>query len=162
MRIGVISDTHGDVAHTRAAVEVFLDHQIERVLHCGDVGGDEVVSQFGRWPTHFVAGNCDYADQLGQIVKANQQHWEGLFGDLSFAGKRIALLHSHQQHRFDAAIHSGDYDLVCYGHTHVAEHHVEGHTNVLNPGAMHRAHQYSVAIVDLPTMDVSHVPVACR
>ncbi len=160
MRIGVISDTHGHEAHTQAAIKTFQEHHVERILHCGDVGGNEVVSQFEQWPTHFVAGNCDYPDQLGEIVKSNQQHWEGLFGDLSLDGKRIALLHSHEQHRFDVAIHSGDYDLVCYGHTHVAEHRTVGKTNVLNPGAMYRAHKFTVAIVDLKTMDISHIEVS--
>ncbi len=156
MRIGVISDTHGHVAHTQDAVAILKQCDVERILHCGDVGGDEVVSQFESWPTHFVAGNCDYPDQLGEIVKANQQQWEGLFGDLHLGGKHIALLHSHEQHRFDEAIHSGDFDLVCYGHTHVAEQRTVGQTHVLNPGAMYRAHKFTIAVVDLQTMEISH------
>ncbi len=162
MRIGVVSDTHGHEAHTRAAVQTLQEQCVERVLHCGDVGGNEVVSRFEQWPTHFVAGNCDDPYQLGEIVKLNQQHWEGLFGDLLLNDKRIALLHSHEQHRFDAAIHSGDYDLVCYGHTHVAEQHAVGRTNVLNPGALYRARKFTIAIVDLQTMDISHVTVPCE
>lgn len=162
MRIGVISDTHGHIAHTQNAVKTLKEHRVERILHCGDVGEDEIVSQFEQWPTHFVAGNCDYSDQLGEIVKSNQQIWEGLFGDLLLNGKRIALLHSHEQQRFDQAIHSGEYDLVCYGHTHVLDHRIIGETHVLNPGAMYRATQFTVAVVDLETMEISHVEVPCN
>ena len=159
MRIGVLSDTHGHAINTKAAIEKLKQLDVEQILHCGDVGGDEVVSQFTQWPTHFVAGNCDYPDQLGQVVKSNQQHWEGLFGDISLGGKRIALLHSHEEHRFKEAIHCGDYDLVCYGHTHKLEHHTVGNTNVLNPGAMFRAPQFTLATVDLETMEIEHIEV---
>ena len=64
----------------------------------------------------------------------------------------IALLHGHEGKRFMQAIKSGDYDLVCYGHTHAAEFHHEGRTLVLNPGALYRANPHSVAIMDLATM----------
>lgn len=157
MKIGVISDTHGHAANTQAAVEKLEQLNVEQILHCGDVGGSEVVAQFEQWPTHFVSGNCDYPDQLGQVVNSHQQHWEGMFGDLSLGGKRIALLHSHEEHRFHEAKHSGDYDLVCYGHTHVKEHHTVGNTIVLNPGAMYRAPIFTFAIVDLETMEIEHI-----
>jgi len=159
MRLGVLSDTHGHAANTKHAVEKFKQLDVEQILHCGDVGSEEVVSQFSQWPTYFVAGNCDYPDELGEIVKRNHQHWEGLFGDLCIEDRQIALLHSHEQHRFDAAVASGQYDLVCYGHTHKYEHHTVGKTHVLNPGAMYRAPQFTIAVVELTTMEISHIEV---
>jgi predicted phosphodiesterase len=48
---------------------------------------------------------------------------------------------------------------VCYGHTHVAESHLEGRTLVLNPGALYRATPHSIATVDLQTMEATIVPV---
>ena len=67
------------------------------------------------------------------------QTCHGLFGDLEFDGVRVALLHSHERKRFREAIDSGEYGLVCYGHTHVAAIDRHGETLVLNPGAIYRA-----------------------
>ena len=39
MRIGVISDTHGQVANTLAAVRMLESLEVQAVLHCGDIGG---------------------------------------------------------------------------------------------------------------------------
>ncbi len=60
MRLGIVSDTHGHVESTREAVRLLDSLQVERVLHCGDIGSAEVVEQFAHWPTDFVLGNCDH------------------------------------------------------------------------------------------------------
>ena len=57
-------------------------------------------------------------------------------------------------------IASGDYDLVCYGHTHAAEQHREGKTLVLNPGALYRADPHSLAVVELETLEATIVPLS--
>src|SRR5262249_26664115 len=56
-------------------------------------------------------------------------------------------------------IASGAWDLVCYGHTHVAELHRAGRTLVLNPGALFRASPHTLAVVDLVTLTARHIPV---
>ncbi len=59
MRVGIVSDTHGHVELTRPAVRMFESLEVDRVLHCGDIGSTEVVELFAAWPTDFVFGNCD-------------------------------------------------------------------------------------------------------
>jgi putative phosphoesterase len=95
--------------------------EVDRVLHCGDIGSAAVVELFAPWPTDFVFGNCD-ADRRGlaAAIEAAGQTCHGEFGALELAGKRIALIHSDDRRRFQQTIHSGEWDLVCYGHTHVA------------------------------------------
>lgn len=160
MRIGVVSDTHGHVLYTRAAVEALAKHAVEIVLHCGDIGSPDVVGPFQRWPAHFVFGNVDRNElALRQAIEAAGQTCHGRFGDLTLAGCRIALVHSDDHALFRRTIGSGGYDLVCYGHTHVAEHHREGRTLVLNPGALYRASPHTLAIVTLPELDVEHLTV---
>ena len=61
------------------------------------------------------------------------------------------------QFRFRTTIKSQEWDLVCYGHTHVAEQHLEGHTLVLNPGAIYRANPRSIALVTLPALEVEFI-----
>jgi uncharacterized protein len=158
MRLGVISDTHGHVELTRGAIRMLESLEVDEVLHCGDIGSMAVVELFAKWPTHFVFGNCDEntAAFAAAIEKAGQK-CHGLFGDLEFAGVRVALLHSHERRRFLDAIDSGDYRLVCYGHTHVAAIDQRGETTVLNPGAIYRANPHSIAVVELPAVEATIV-----
>jgi len=156
MRLGIISDTHGHVEHTRPAVRMFESLDVDVVLHCGDIGSIAVVEMFAAWPTHFVFGNCDSdAKSFGAAIEKLGQMCHGLFGDLELEGVRIALLHSHEERRFRQTVNSGDYGLVCYGHTHVAAIDRRAGTLVLNPGAIYRANPHSVAVVELPSLEAT-------
>jgi putative phosphoesterase len=161
VRVGVVSDTHGNLANTRKAVAALEQAGVEAVLHCGDIGSEEIVALFDRWPAHFVFGNCDYdRSALEAAIHGAGQTCHGLAGGMDLAGCRTALLHGHEHARFRETIASQAYDLVCYGHTHVAEHHFEGRTLVLNPGALHRAATHTIALVELPGRDVMSVAVS--
>jgi putative phosphoesterase len=156
LRLGVISDTHGHVELTRPAVRMLESLEVDAVLHCGDIGSMAVVELFAAWPTHFVFGNCD--ENTGSFAAAIEragQTCHGMFGDLEFDGLKVALLHSHERNRFRDAIDSGQYRLVCYGHTHVAAIDRRGETVVLNPGAIYRASPHTIAVVDLPAVEAS-------
>jgi putative phosphoesterase len=156
MRIGVISDTHGQVANTLAAVRMLESLEVQAVLHCGDICSEEIPRLLAAWPAHFVFGNCDRDfDSLRAAIEKQGMACYGWFGNIELAERRVALLHSHDARLFHHVCTSQDYDLVCYGHTHAAEQHRRGKTLVLNPGALYRANPHSVAIVDLTTMDAS-------
>jgi putative phosphoesterase len=158
VRLGVISDTHGQVALTRPALRLFESLDVETVLHCGDIGSPDVVELFAPWPTHFVFGNCDDNEaELANAIEAAGQTCHGQFGDFMLDGVRIALIHSHDRRHFRQTVDSGDYRLVCYGHTHVAAIDHRGDTVVLNPGAIYRASPHSVAIVDVPAVQATIV-----
>jgi putative phosphoesterase len=154
MRIGVISDTHGHFANTLAAVCLLESLEVAAVLHAGDIGSREIPSLLKRWPTHFVFGNCDPDhNELRAAIEEAGLICHNRFGDFSLAERRIALLHSDDAKLFRSVCTSGDYDLVCYGHTHQAEQHLAGKTLILNPGALYRADPHTIAIVDLKTME---------
>jgi uncharacterized protein len=151
MRVGVISDTHGHVPNTQNAIRMLESLKVETVLHCGDIGTPEIVEMFAPWPTHFVFGNCDIdRSELRAAIAAAGQTCHEEFGDLELAGVKVALLHSDDRERFRSAIQSGQWQLVCYGHTHVASNDQHGQTMVLNPGAIYRASPHSIAVVELP------------
>jgi putative phosphoesterase len=153
VRLGIISDTHGHVELTLPAVRMLESLAVETVLHCGDVGSPDIVGLFSAWPTHFVFGNCDDGQQaLRAAIEAAGQTCHGEFGELEFEGIRVALLHSHDRRRFRETCESGIYELVCYGHTHLAAVDRRGKTLIVNPGAIYRAQPHSVAIVDLPDL----------
>jgi len=156
MRLGVISDTHGHVELTRPAVRMLESLEVDAVLHCGDIGSIEVVELFNGWPAHFVFGNCDDNTEAFALAIERAGHTcHGLFGELDFDGVKVALLHSHERRRFRDVIESSKYQLVCYGHTHVAAIDRHGATTVLNPGAIYRANPHSIAVVEVPAVEAT-------
>jgi len=159
MRIGLISDTHGDVFGTQAAVHQFQAFEVDLVIHMGDVG-EGILGFFSDWPTHFVAGNTDYTDSLGAAIDAAGQTFHGRFGQLEIDDRRIAFLHGDDIRRLNRTIESGQWSFVFHGHTHFPRDQRAGDTRVVNPGAIHRAHRPSVAILELDDDRVTHVALA--
>ena len=152
MRIGVLSDTHGRIDRTQEAVRMLESLEVEAVLHCGDIGSAEIVRMLARWPAHYVFGNVDDPDSLrAAIAEAGASCYEW-FGSLEWEGRRIALLHGDDVRRLRETTASGQWDLVCHGHTHVAAIRREGPTRIVNPGALHRTTSPSIAVVELPLL----------
>ncbi len=158
MRLGVVSDTHGQVEFTRVATEMLDALEVDEIVHCGDIGGEQIIALFARWPSHFVFGNVD-GDRahLAEVIRQHGQTCHDRFGSLERAGRKIAFLHSDDSRRFASEVSSGQWDLVCYGHTHVAHQERQGNTLVLNPGAVYRANPHSIAVVELPDLTATHV-----
>jgi putative phosphoesterase len=157
-RIGIISDTHGQVEYTRSAIRLLESLEPELVIHCGDIGSEEIVRMFSAWPTHFVFGNVDEdARGLRRTIEECRQTCHERFGTLEVAGVRIAFLHGDDWHLLEQTIHGGQWDLVCHGHTHRRREERAGKTLIVNPGAIYRASPHSFAVVDLPELAVTSV-----
>jgi len=160
MRIGIVSDTHGHVTNAAAAVRLLKTLDVAAVLHCGDIGSPAIVTLFDAWPTHFVFGNVDGEERLlHNAIENAGQSCHGQFGSIELGGRRIALLHSHDARLFQETVAGGEWDLVCYGHTHVAKQESINGTLAVNPGALFRARQHTIAVVDLDSMSVEHIPL---
>jgi putative phosphoesterase len=152
-RLGIVSDTHGHVPNTQAALQMLDALEVQAILHCGDVGTSEILPLFAPRPTHYVLGNVDPSD----YEKPANGRGVGLqshrrFGELQLSGRNIAWLHGDDLTRLRDTINCGRYDLVCHGHTHVAKIERHGPTLVVNPGALYRASFHSVAIIELESM----------
>jgi len=158
--LGVISDTNGEAVETKKAVELFRERNVKMVIHCGDIGSASVVECFAGFETHFVYGNTDgqsrvIADAVKQIG-GTLHNW---CGEIECCGKRVFFLHGHQIPVLQNAVHSKKYDLVCYGHTHIALFELYEGTLLLNPGAFRRVAFPTVAVVKLPEIEVETLPV---
>jgi hypothetical protein len=138
MIIGLISDTHANLARTTAAAAVFRRAGVRAVLHAGDVCSAAVMNELLAIgvPVHAIGGNMDYEQRLPEFM------------EVALGGKRLAMAHGHDIFRLHKAIHTGGYDYVITGHTHQRRDERIGRTRVINPGAVHRAAPPSVAILD--------------
>ena len=158
MKIGVLSDTHGDVPGTRQALQVLECLGVSMLIHCGDVGA-EVVPSLQGVPIHFVYGNMDDPDQLREVIVPPEHTLHDRLGTLEIEGRRVAFLHGDDVKLLRHTIHSGHWDLVCPGHTHAFSSGFEGRTLVVNPGALGRTSHSSLAVVDLPSLEVTEIPL---
>jgi uncharacterized protein len=156
MKIGVLSDTHGETGATERAIRILHQQHVGLAIHCGDVGSD-IVPLLKGLPTHFVYGNVDELDPLHEAMVDSEHTLHRELGSLEIEGRRVAFLHGHDVKLLRHTIHSGGYDLVCHGHTHAFSHTIEGKTVVLNPGAVARTTHPSVAIVAMPSLEVTEI-----
>jgi uncharacterized protein len=151
MRIGILSDTHDQVVRTRKAVSILTTAGAEALIHCGDLTIPEVVDEFLGVPTSFVFGNCDY-DQpaLRRAMKRIGADCLDLGGLITLGDRRIAVTHGHSHTEFRRLI-GQEPDYLFSGHTHRRLDVREGKTRLINPGALYRASDWTVGLLDLDT-----------
>ncbi len=121
MKVCILSDSHDHIPLLDAAVAEAKSQGAEAVLHCGDVVAPSTLNCLAKHdlPVHVIHGN-NSGDlyTLGRL--ANQPnthiHYHGMDAGVELAGKRIFLVHYPHYARAMAA--TGDWDLVCCGHSH--------------------------------------------
>jgi len=159
-KLGIISDTHGLLNETLLAVRLFREQGVQTVIHCGDIGGSGIVGAFQELETHFVLGNMDSDEETLRLAAGETgNHFHGWFGSIERLGKRIAFLHGHQSEKMEQEIESGNWDLICYGHTHVPALQIRGRTMLLNPGAFKKVFRPTIAVVTLPDLTVERFDI---
>ncbi len=166
MKIGILSDTHGDVKRTETAVEKLLGQGVSVLCHCGDVGSESVLITLATAclpkgiPVHAVLGNVDHWEvgvrdfPTGAGVRVH-----GRRALLELEGRKLIVVHGDDPHLLFEAVRSQLYDYCLTGHTHVAEDFTEGRTRVINPGAVYRAQTPSVAVLDLASDVLQVMPL---
>ena len=122
MKVGIIADTHDNLAAIAEAVEIFNDEGIELLIHAGDLISPFTSQPFKnlKAPLIGVFGNND-----GDKLLLKDYYKSSGVGDLfedpyafEFAAKKIVVTHKPQIVKPLAK--SGMYDAVLYGHTHKA------------------------------------------
>lgn len=149
MRIGIVSDTHDQIGRTARAVSRLMAEGAEALIHCGDVTRPDVVHEFAGLPTYFVLGNND-DDETGlrRAIQRIGGMFLGVSGAIELGGRRIAVTHgdSYAEMRRLAL---AEPDYLLFGHTHQVSDERQGATRWINPGALHRATTWTVALLDL-------------
>ncbi len=154
MKIGIISDTHDDLANLTAAIEVLRAEKVSNILHCGDLCGPDVIRALAGFDVWIAQGNMDRHIGLSQAA-------EETFGRVPLAwfqkptlnGYPLAMIHGDNEEVLGNLINSGRYKYVFHGHTHRRRDQMVGRTRVINPGAMGgtRKQSRSFCILDLAT-----------
>jgi putative phosphoesterase len=151
MRIGILSDTHDQVARTMSAVALLIAEGAEMLFHCGDLTGPEVVAACGRLPSCYVFGNNDFdEDRLRRAMAKVGGICLGRGDVLVLEGRRVAMTHGDcpsETRRLRAL----EPDYLLFGHSHRPTDERDGATRRINPGALHRAAARTVAVLDLAT-----------
>jgi putative phosphoesterase len=155
MLLGIISDTHDQLARTQAAVRLLRANGAQVLVHCGDITGPEIVAACAVLPCYFTFGNHD-ADLVPGLRRAIMEagavclEW----GDVvTLGGKRIAVTHGHM-HTDVRRLMAARPDYLLSGHSHAALDLRDGPTRRINPGALHQADEFSVALLDLAADEV--------
>ena len=158
--IGIISDTHENVAAIERAVAMLKQSSLTHVLHLGDIISPPVLPHFEGLPMRFIFGNND-GERAGLQAKANELGF-GEIGDeleLQIEEKRVYAYHGTRPKILKAAIDSQQYDFVLYGHSHERRDEQIGRTRVINPGALFKAPAYTFALLDCRSGELRFIEV---
>ncbi|MDH4235330.1 MAG: metallophosphatase family protein [Gallionella sp.] len=144
MKICIVSDSHDRAAPLAAAIAEAQHAGAQAVIHCGDLIGANTLRSSLKLgiPIHAVHGN-----NLGDMMAMHKMMaktggllaYHGQDAELELGGRRIFATHFPHYGRGMAC--TGDYDLVCCGHSHVAEINLQpnikgGQTMMVNPGSV--------------------------
>ena len=152
MIIGILSDTHDRFAAMKAGIETLQQAGASYFLHCGDIGGAGCIDLLAGLQAAFVFGNTDWDRlTLSRYAESIGVPCFGAFGAIELDGKKIALLHGDDFRLKQKIIDEQKHDYLFQGHTHLRDDRRVGKTRLINPGALHRAGEKTVATLDLET-----------
>ena len=136
MLIGIVSDTHDDLAAVEAAVSLFEREGVDAVVHCGDFVAPFSATPFDAdFAFHAVRGNNDGEWAVESTVEEFGEY-HGEAAALSFDDVDVAVTHGTSDIVVDALVGCGDYDYVFHGHTHAHGVEARGGTVRVNPGGL--------------------------
>jgi uncharacterized protein len=159
MTLGILADTHDQVTRTRVAVKLLKDAGAEILIHCGDITIPDVVYQLAPLPSYFVFGNCDFElQELRQAIAAIGGTCLERGGLIELDGSRVAVTHGDSAKELDR-LQAERPEYLFSGHTHKALDVRRGTTRFINPGALHRAATWTVALLDCPRGHLDLLPI---
>jgi uncharacterized protein len=144
MKICIVSDSHDRAPSLLAAVARAKEAGAEAVVHCGDVIGAMTLRPLldVGLPLHVIHGN-----NLGDSVMLHRLardsggmiQYHGADARIDLGGRKIFVVH-YPEYGYAMAC-TGEWDLVCCGHSHLAS--IEqvanvkgGMTTLVNPGTV--------------------------
>ena len=152
MRLGILSDTHDELDRARAAIDVLRAAGAEALIHCGDLASPAIVAALAVLPSWFVFGNHD-SDMVPHLRRAATEFGVGCLewgGVVELAGKRVGVAHGHMRADVQRVLAARP-DYLLSGHSHIASDSAIDGVRRINPGALHRADEFTVAVLEVET-----------
>jgi putative phosphoesterase len=124
MKVCIVSDSHDRADPLAQAVREAKAQGAEAVIHCGDLIGAQTIKPAlaAGLPIHAIHGNNlgdPQAMQVQSRKSGGQLQYYGSEAALELGGRRIVVVH-YDHHGYALAC-TGEWDLVCCGHSHKAE-----------------------------------------
>ncbi len=160
MLIGILADTHDELRRTEHAVDVLRNSGAELLVHCGDLIGPDIVRACSVLPLYFALGNHD-CDMVRELEAAAADHGTTCLnwgGEFTASNKTIAVVHGHLTMDLQPLLDANP-DYLLSGHSHATHDFRVGNTRRINPGALHRAHTFTVATLDLASDDLQFITI---
>jgi putative phosphoesterase len=162
MKIGILSDTHGNVHNTQRALDILREHGVALIVHCGDITTTEIVELFAGQKVAFVWGNIDRNSAL--LRSAVERLGSATIGreyTAEIGGVRIAACHGDDPDQLHNLLQSGLYRYLFHGHTHRRHDDRVGSTRVINPGALGgtRHESRSLCVLDLASDEAVFIEI---
>jgi putative phosphoesterase len=137
MLLAVMSDTHDHIWNLRKALQIIQERKGSAIVHCGDFVAPFMLKEFNQVPipVHGVFGNNDgdqYLLTKMSLTDPSNVQLHGLMGEVALGGFKVAF--SHYRAVADGLAASGQFDLVCFGHSHEVYLERREKTDLLNPG----------------------------
>lgn len=160
MKVGLLSDTHDQFEAAATAMRVLRDAGAQAFLHAGDVGSERIIDLLAGETSGFVWGNNDsdrsrlarYSENVG--VKCFD-----VLGEITLQGKLLAITHGDDHRLIDRVLKEQRHHYLITGHTHIKSDRRIGRVRRINPGALHRAREKTVAILDLDRDELKFLSV---
>jgi uncharacterized protein len=147
MRIGIISDTHlKDVTSRLIAIYKNYFHDVDMIIHAGDLISEEIVHFLSQKPIHIVQGNMDNFDIKKKFPKKKI---------LEIGGFRLGLIHGWgSPFGIEKRIRPefNDVHAIIYGHSHRSANHIDKKVMFFNPGTatgFSMTGSHSIGILDI-------------
>ena len=124
MKICIVSDSHDRADALARAVHEAKAQGAEAVIHCGDLIGAQTVKPAlaAGLPVHLIHGNnVGDTQALHRLARASdgRLQYHGPDARLELGGQRVFVVH-YDDYGYAMAC-TGDWALVCCGHSHKAE-----------------------------------------
>lgn len=153
MKILIISDSHGNIANLKAAMEVGKKAGVSAVIHCGDwdnVKSVETVLSY-EIPLYAVLGNADVDSGIEEFLRFNSKKFDPYFLKIDIGGRKIGIIHKVKKNglKFDGL------DIVFSGHFHSRELKVIDFQKFIRPGAL--VNGINLAIYETETNEVEFI-----
>ena len=153
MKILIISDSHGNIANLKAAMEIGKKADVSAVIHCGDwddVKSAETVLSYGI-PIYTVLGNADVDSEIEEFLRFNSKKFDPYFLKIEMDGRKIGIIHKIKKD--DAGLNG--FDIVFSGHFHSKESKLINFRKFIRPGAL--INGINLAIYETETNEVEFI-----